>query len=387
MKGSICILCALALTACSQQHSVVGDIEGLTNDTILRRYAKVSELSNPHAYISDTIYAHKGSFAFDLPNDTAYFVQLRPVQSGEKIEGGTRWNGPVSDITLYVDKNERIKVDGSIDSIFIYYEATGSQINVDNSTLRATLMPLRKQSFDIIYEVNDNTSAEKIQDILTRYKKAVEQERQTVLHFIRMHPDRQLSGLLLSTVPTDSIEVYYNMLTDDAKESMFKPMIEQAFKRAEAERIRREAEKRMTVGNVAPDFTLEKSDGTSFTLSSLHGKYVLLDFWGSWCIWCIKGFPDLKKFYADNKKRLEVVGIACKDKRKDWLAAVEKHQLPWTNVYNPTDAAMAEDLINLYNINGFPTKILLDPEGRIMEICVGEKPEFYDTVKSLYNLR
>ncbi len=381
MKTPFAILCALALTACTQQHSVVGHIDGLTNDTILRKYAKIGETSDPHAFVSDTIYAREGSFAFDLPNDTAYFVQLRPVQSGEKIEGGTRWNGPVSEITCFVDKNERIKVEGSIDSIFIYYEATGSQINVDNSTLRATLMPLRKQSFDIISEVNDNPPAEKIQDILMRYKKALEQERQAILDFIRMHPDRQLSGLLLSSVPTDSIEAYYSMLTDEAKESMFKPMIEQAFKRAEAERIKREAEKRMTVGNVAPDFTLEKSDCTSFTLSSLRGKYVLLDFWGSWCIWCIKGFPDLKKFYADNKERLEVVGIGCKDKREDWLAATEKHQLPWTNVYNPTDATVTKDVINLYNISGFPTKILLDPEGHIVEICVGEKPEFYDTIK------
>ncbi len=373
-------LLALALTACTQQHSVVGHIDGLTNDTILRRYAKVSELSDPHAYVSDTIFAHKGSFAFDLPNDTAYFVQLRPVQSGEKIEGGTRWNGPVSDITLYVDKDERIKAEGSIDRIFIHYEATGSQVNVDNSTLRATLMPLRKQSLGIIHEVDDNPPAEKIQDILTRYKKTVEQERQMVLGFIRMHPDRLLSGLLLSSVPTDSVEFYYNMLTDEVKESMFKPRIEQAFKRAEAERIMREAEKRMTVGNVAPDFTLQKSDGTSFTLSSLRGKYVLLDFWGSWCGWCIKGFPELKQFYAANKERLEVVGIACKDTHKDWLAALEKHQLPWTNVYNPTDAAVTEDMINLYNISGFPTKILLDPEGRIVEICVGEKPEFYKSV-------
>ncbi len=380
-KTPLALLFALAITACTQQHNVEGHINGLTNDTILRTYTRLCDLANPNAIVKDTIYAHKGSFAFDLPNDTAYYVQLRPLQCGEKIEGGTRWNGPVSEITLYVDKNERIKIDGSIDGIYIDYEATGSQINVDNSTLRAQLMPLRKQGLEIIREVNDSTPPEKIQEVLTRYKKSIEQERQTIRDFIRLHPDRLLSGALLSAVPTDSIDVFYNMLTDEAKNSMFKPMIAQAFKRAEIARTKREAEKRMAVGNVAPDFTLEKSDGTDFTLSSLRGKYVLLDFWGSWCVWCVKDFPNLKKFYASNKKRIEVVGINCGEGRKLWLDAIEKHQLPWTNVYNPTaSAAVAENVANLYNITGFPTKILLDPEGRIVEISVGKSSTFYKSV-------
>ena len=51
-------------------------------------------------------------------------------------------------------------------------------------------------------------------------------------------------------------------------------------------------------GAKAPDFSAMKTDGSIFTLSSLQGKYVVLDFWGSWCVWCIRGIPSMKEAYA-----------------------------------------------------------------------------------------
>ena len=71
-------------------------------------------------------------------------------------------------------------------------------------------------------------------------------------------------------------------------------------------------------GAKAPDFSAKKVDGTTFTLSSLQGKYVVIDFWGSWCKWCIKGFPDMKTAYAKHKGKVEFVGIACRDTEEKW---------------------------------------------------------------------
>ena len=66
-------------------------------------------------------------------------------------------------------------------------------------------------------------------------------------------------------------------------------------------------------GAQAPDFSAMKTDGTVFTLSSLQGKYVVLDFWGSWCKWRINGFPDLKDTYDRHQKKVELVDIACRE--------------------------------------------------------------------------
>ena len=126
-------------------------------------------------------------------------------------------------------------------------------------------------------------------------------------------------------------------------------------------------------GAQAPDFSAQKIDGTVFTLSSLQGKYVVLDFWGSWCKWCIKGFPDMKTAYAKCKDKVEFVGIACRDTEEKWKAATAKYELPWISVLNPA----ANDLVKVYEIQGFPTKMVLDPKGKIVKIILGEDPAFY----------
>ncbi|MBO4536135.1 MAG: TlpA family protein disulfide reductase [Bacteroidales bacterium] len=132
-------------------------------------------------------------------------------------------------------------------------------------------------------------------------------------------------------------------------------------------------------GDKAPDFTAQKVDGKMLKLSSLQGKYVVLDFWGSWCVHCIKGFPAMKEAYAKYKDKLEIVGIACKDTEARWKNATAKHELPWISVLNPTD----NDLVKAYDVQGFPTKVVIDPKGKIAKIVLGEDPAFYTYLDSL----
>ena len=132
-------------------------------------------------------------------------------------------------------------------------------------------------------------------------------------------------------------------------------------------------------GDKAPDFTAKKVDGTNFTLSSLKGTYVVLDFWGSWCRWCIKGFPDMKEAYAKYKGKVEFVGIACNDTEEKWKAATAKYEIPWISVLNPSD----NDLVKVYDVQGFPTKIVIDPKGNIAKIILGEDPAFYTYLESI----
>ena len=126
-------------------------------------------------------------------------------------------------------------------------------------------------------------------------------------------------------------------------------------------------------GAKAPDFSAMKTDGSVFTLSSLQGKYVVLDFWGSWCIWCIRGIPSMKAAYAKHKDQVEFVGVACRDTEEKWKAATAKYELPWISTLNPA----ADDLVKRYEIQGFPTKIVIDPQGNIAKIILGEDPAFY----------
>ena len=133
-------------------------------------------------------------------------------------------------------------------------------------------------------------------------------------------------------------------------------------------------------GQMAPDFTLQDIDGQNFTLSSLRGKTVVLDFWGSWCPWCLRGLPKMKEYYTKYSGQLEIVGIDCKDDENDWKTCVRENQIPWKHVYNSDDE---DSLQRAYRLEGYPHKVVIDKDGRVLKMFVGEVPEFYTYLDEL----
>lgn len=129
----------------------------------------------------------------------------------------------------------------------------------------------------------------------------------------------------------------------------------------------------------APDFTLKDLEGKDVSLSDYRGKWVVLDFWGSWCPWCIKGFPELKEAYAAYGDKLVIIGIDCRESEEAWRTGVKEYELPWVNVYNPDDSNLTEE----YDIQGYPTKFIVNPEGYIKNVTIGHDPVFFDALKIL----
>lgn len=124
-------------------------------------------------------------------------------------------------------------------------------------------------------------------------------------------------------------------------------------------------------GRPAPDFTLTDIDGKTLRLSDFRGKWVLLDFWGSWCIWCRKGNPALVELYQKyGGKDFEIIGLAARDREDNWKKAIAEDGLTWRHANLALNEG-GNDLPAQYNVSGFPTKILIDPEGNISVISVG----------------
>ena len=154
-------------------------------------------------------------------------------------------------------------------------------------------------------------------------------------------------------------------------------------KTVEADAVKTEVQQMEDVqADLAPDFELPDLQGNPLKLSSLRGKYVVLDFWGSWCIWCIRGIPRMKEAYSKYKDKMEILGVECQDTEEKWKAAVEEHQLPWLQVRCPED--YLQTLGQQYRIQGFPTKVIIDPEGRLVKVVVGEDPAFYTFLDQLF---
>ena len=119
------------------------------------------------------------------------------------------------------------------------------------------------------------------------------------------------------------------------------------------------------IGQVAPEFSLPDTAGVSVSLSSFRGKYVLLDFWASWCPPCRRENPNVVKAYQQYKdKNFTIIGISLDKDKEKWLKAIADDQLTWTHL---SDLKYWDSEIPaLYGVRGIPANVLLDPEGVIV---------------------
>jgi thiol-disulfide isomerase/thioredoxin len=131
------------------------------------------------------------------------------------------------------------------------------------------------------------------------------------------------------------------------------------------------AKETTSIGAIAPNFTINDTNGKPVSLTNFRGKYVLIDFWASWCKPCRDANPNLVRLYQQYKpKGLEIIGISLDDttrtinERNNWLNAIESDNINWIQV---SDLIGAEsEAAKLYGVKSIPSTFLLNKEGKII---------------------
>ncbi len=251
------------------------------------------------------------------------------------------------------------------------YQVKGTELMEDITAISAITGPIQQEYITLV-NTSDKVTEAQVKEIMDRYDAAIK-------NFVAEHPTSPAIPFVIMDLSGDDFKNIYDNMTPEAKKSILMPYAELYNRQAEEMQKERDAEEakkaEIASGTItAPDFTLPDLGGKEVSLSDFRGKWVVLDFWGSWCGWCVKGFPALKDAYSKYGNKIVIIGIDCNESETDWRAGVKQHQLPWLNLYNGNNTA----LYNAYNIQGFPTKAIINPEGKLVDLTTGEDPTFFN---------
>jgi thiol-disulfide isomerase/thioredoxin len=269
-------------------------------------------------------------------------------------------------VTFMLDKSDlEINVDGNDPSGF--FEVIGSPDHdllkkvqeIVSSVQSSPEMSKLEQDFSV---ASANQDVARITELQGEYLRITNQGHDQVAALIKDQPSSLAVINLLqqgNLLDRDKYFDLYIATADKLKKewpnyAVTKPFIEMVDKM-----------KVTAIGQVSPEIEMPNPDGQVIKLSSLRGKYVLVDFWAKWCGPCRRENPNVVKAYQKYKdKGFEVFGVSLDRNREDWLQAIQEDGLTWTHVSDLKyfDSKAAND----YNISAIPFSILLDPEGKII---------------------
>jgi peroxiredoxin len=229
----------------------------------------------------------------------------------------------------------------------------GNKLNLGKGFMKFGLMYMIVQAKDDSLKV----------DSLYKQMVKIEAERDdSIRSFLESHNDNYATTFLVSDFvvrdyPLEDVKHYYDLLTPRIKNSNPGKLLQAKI----------EALSHINVGGTAYDIELPAPDGTIVKLSSLRGKYVLIDFWASWCKPCLAEAPNVKEIYDKyHDKGFEVYGVSLDEKKDLWENAIEKHQLNWVHVSSLQGWKCPVAV--QYNVTGIPKTFLLDPQGVIVAV-------------------
>jgi peroxiredoxin len=314
----------------------------------------------------DSAVIKDGRFAFTLPFKEPGLYMF--YSQKEMIA-----NGGYSPFGIMVTEPGTIKIDADVEN-FAGTKVSGSKENElyksfseKSGKARQKVMDELNQKYgkEFVMNRNPDTSSARYKQLLQDYQQlsdaSQKEQLQNLKQFIKANPKTFSSVFLLNRnatiIESEDLESLYASLPPDYKDTHSGKSITSVI----------EARKITAIGKTAPDFSQPDTVGNVVKISDFRGKYVLVDFWASWCGPCRAENPNLVKTFNEYKdKGFTVLGISLDQpgKKDAWLAAIHKDGLTWTQVsylkFWDNEVAI------LYGIKAIPANLLLDAEGKII---------------------
>lgn len=323
-----------------EKFVIAGSVTGLPDSTLVffNRPGETNE-------IVATAYSKKGKFTLfgQLPHADVY--QLSFIGKPDVLE-------------LFVG-NENINIAGDA-KIIKKLTVTGSPAHKDYASYQSRFEALKNSLNELVQTINTKQAGPERDALIAKFEAGKQKVVNQVDQFVKEKPASPVSPFLIyvtSPVSGDinAIEARYNKLSASAKEGFYGNEVQKIIA----------SSKVGSVGTQAVDFVQNDTANVPVSLSSFKGKYVLVDFWASWCGPCRHENPAVVTAYNQYKnKNFTVLGVSLDRDRNKWLEAIKADDLTWTHV---SDLKFWQNAVaQLYRIGSIPANMLIDPNGKII---------------------
>lgn len=300
--------------------------------------------------IDSTTISEKGEFTFSRSAPESDFYRIN-FGTNEYIILAK--NGEVVKLTADInDKNHSYKITGAEDADKL------TEFNALKFKYQSKIEDIKANFEKRVAETPDKRE-QIIQELTPVFTNALNELNQQMINFANSNTSSLVSFYAISLInPAGNEKAMVDYAAKVDPKLKKNPMVANFVSKVEKL-------KAVQVGETAPDFSIPSVDGKTIKLSDYRGKYLLIDFWASWCGPCREENPNVVKAYNKFKdKNFTILGISLDKDKQAWQGAIKQDGLIWDHASELKD--FEGEVVRLYQIEAIPSSFLLDPNGKII---------------------